>query len=546
MDVRVVPEPKRLDFRGEWREFDGFANLPDILAREFGIPKGSWEIRRSKGMGSGVEVGEGYVEVWGDPAIYYATLIQLVIQGRGYIPEVRVEEELRFRFRGFHLDVARGGVPTVETLKKLIKWLFLLKYNYLAIYVEDLFPWEKYPDIGAKRGRYTIEEWREVVKYGRSLGVEVFPSLELCGHMENILALPNYRKFSEWHRPSEGCLKVSDEEARKFVEELLVEAIEKTESEYIHIGGDETWALGRGRSLDKTLKFEGPRLYAEHHSRLVEIVRSKGKTPILWGDMIAGMYLRESERELWREVLENPVWREVVIANWDYTANTVEYFRSKIRLFKDKGYRQVVCPGLWNWNKYYPDYDTALTNLRNFLTAAREEGVMGFMVTAWGDDGEECLFSFLYPLILAAMEYAEGKGEWEEKWLALSGEGRDVLEVRKAFGRSAVASYIKQALFLPRREMVDMPVFKYWHEALRVSREVNLPRDLEFIKRCLEVGVRKVEGRVTVADFLSLASMYADLWLAERKREGLERVYSRFWKAAALVELERKSGSSLS
>ena len=543
MEVRVVPEPAKLEFRGEWLEFDGFSNFPEFLAKEFEVPKGSWEIRRVEGEGSGVDVKKGYVEVWGDSRIYHATLLQLISQRRGYIPAVRVEEKLKFEFRGFHLDVARGGVPTVGTLKKLLRWLFILKYNYFALYVEDLFPWEKYPDIGARRGRYSVEEWREVVDYGKRLGIEVFPSLELCGHMENILTLPRYWRFSEWHRPQEGCLNVSDEEARKFAEDLLAEALEKTDSKYIHIGGDETWALGRGRSLDKTLRFEGPRLYAEHHSKLIRMVRERGKTPLLWGDMIAGMYLRETERELWKTVLENPAWREAVIANWDYTPNTVEYFREKIRLFKERGYRQVACPGLWNWNKYYPDFDTALANVRNFLQAAREEGVMGFLVTAWGDDGEECLFSFLYPLILAAMEYAEGRGEWEEKWLALSGESREVLEVRKAFGKGEVANYIKRVLFSPTKDVKELPIFDAWRRALELASKVELPPDLDFIRRCIEVGLKKIEGRATVADFLGLASTYADLWLSERKPEGLERVYARFWGAASLIELERKAGS---
>jgi len=35
------------------------------------------------------------------------------------------------------------------------------------------------------------------------------------------------------------------------------------------------------------------------------------------------------------------------------------------------------------------------------LKAAREEGVKGFLVTSWGDDGAEALYSFLDPLMLA-------------------------------------------------------------------------------------------------------------------------------------------------
>ena len=539
----VVPEPAKLEFRGRWLAFDGFSNLDPFIAEEFGIPKGKWEIRRVEREGTGIDVREGYVEVWGDPRIYTATLLQLVIQGGCCaIPDVKVEERLRFEFRGFHLDVARGGVATVEELKKLLRWLFLLKYNYLAIYVEDLFPWDRHPDIGAKRGRYTNEEWREVVEYGKRLGIEVFPSLELAGHMENILTLPKYWRYSEWHRPEEGCLDVGDPEARRFAEELLEEAIAKTDSKYIHVGGDETWAMGRGKSLDRTLRFEGPRLYADHHSKLIRMVKERGKVPMIWGDMVAGMYLRETERELWKPILENPVWREAVIANWDYSPNTVEYFRDKVRLFKDRGYEQIACPGLWNWNKYYPDFDTALANVKNFLQAAREEGVKGFMVTAWGDDGEECLYSFLYPLILASMEYAEGSGSWEEKWLALSGEPCEVLEVRKAFGKSEVANFIKRVLFSPTDDVKNLPVFDAWRKALELAEGVRLSPDLAFIKRCLEVGLRKVEGKATAADFLGLASLYADLWLRERKPANLARVYARFYSAAALLELEKKVG----
>lgn len=121
-----------------------------------------------------------------------------------------------------------------------------------------------------------------MVDYGKRLGIEVFPSLELLGHMENILMLPEFRKYSEWHRPSEGCLDVSNEEAKNFAYELLEETVEFfKDAEYIHIGGDETWALGRGKSLNKTWKFEGTKLYEEHYKKLIEIVKEREKTDSL-------------------------------------------------------------------------------------------------------------------------------------------------------------------------------------------------------------------------------------------------------------------------
>lgn len=52
-------------------------------------------------------------------------------------------------FQRYHLDIARGGVPKVGTSKRILRWLFLLKYNYFAVYSEDLLYWRKYPQIGS-------------------------------------------------------------------------------------------------------------------------------------------------------------------------------------------------------------------------------------------------------------------------------------------------------------------------------------------------------------------------------------------------------------
>ena len=537
----VVPEPKKFEFTGKWFRFDGFKDFPDFLAREFNILKGTWEISKVKGKGTGLRVNDGIVEVWGNEKIYYATLIQLIKQCKDRLPKVVIEEELRFKFRAFHLDIARGGVPKVETFKSILRWLFLLKYNYFAIYFEDLFPWKSYPQIGALRGRLTEAEWKEIVEYGEELGIKVFPSLELCGHMEHILSIPEFTKFSEWHNPAEGCLNVSDEAAREFVYKLLEEALELTSSNYIHIGGDETWALGRGRSLDETWRFEGPRLYEMHHRNLVELVRKRGKIPILWGDMISGMYLRGA-RERWAEVLESDIWKKALIANWDYSPSPKEHFKEKIGIFKKKGLRQLACPGFSNWNRYYPNFDAALENLRNFLSAAREEGIFGFMITAWGDDGEECLFSFLYPLILASMEIAEGVGTWERKWMALTGEPEEVLKARLLFGKQEVADALKHILYstIYFRRLDKSALEKIrstWERVLEGVKGVQLPKDLDFIRLCLEVGLKKLKGKATVSDFITLSRIYAELWLSERKPEGLERIVARLWGAAGRIDL---------
>ena len=527
---------------GRWLEFDGFADFPDFVAKEFNVPKGKWRISKVSRTGTGLETVEGEVRIWGDENYDYATILQLMRQRDGYLPEVKIEGGPVFPFRGYHLDIARGGVPTLKTFKRILRWMFLSRYNYFAIYFEDLFPWRKDPEIGKHRGRLSEDELREVVEYGKKLGIEVFPSLELAGHMEHILSLPEYWTFSDWHRPQEGCLDVSNEDAKKFAYDLLNEAIAMSPSKHIHIGGDETWAMGRGRSLDKTWEFRGTELYMEHHKKMVDMVKQADKTPLLWGDMLTGMYLStEKERAKWADVAKSDIWEGAVIANWDYASRTVKDFRDKINLFGKRKSQQVVCPGFSNWNRYYPNFESAMENTANFILAAREEHLPGYLVTAWGDDGEECLFSFLEPLLLACAEAAEGNVKWEDKWLVLTGEPMDVLNVRKEFGKPDVSEKIKHVLFadfwyhrLNKAERDD--IARTWKSILWRVNGVNLPEDLEFIRRCLEVGVRRIEGDATPSDFIALANLYSKLWLSERKPEGLERIVERFWGAAGRTD----------
>jgi len=540
---RIVPQPKVLNFSGKWFEFNGFSNLPEFISKEFSIPMGSWKIEILEKPGTGISIEDRNVKVWGNLSIAYATLVQLLIQRKDALPEIYVEEEFKFSFRGYHLDIARGGVPNLSTFKNILRWLFLLKYNYFAIYFEDLFPWEKHPKIGSTRGRLTKEELKEIIEYGKNLGIEVFPSLELAGHMEHILSIPEYSKYSEWYLPREGCLNLSDNEARRFTYELLEEVLDFFPSKYVHIGGDETWALGRGKSLEKNWVFDGPRLYEEHYKNMIEIVERHGKIPILWGDMLTGMYLNQNERNIWSKLLDSNIWERAIIANWDYSAQSKEYFVKRIESFGNKYQaNQIVCPGFSNWNKFYPDFKSAIENTRNFIDAASSKKLQGFLITAWGDDGEECLFSFLNPLLVAGVECAEGDANWEESWMKLSGESEGVINVRKAFGIPEIANNLKRLLYgsygySQMSEAEKEKIKQILKDTLEKASDVNLPEDLVFVKQATRVALKRLEKTLTASDLLEVCNMYARLWLSERKREGLELIVGRFWAAAGRLDL---------
>jgi hexosaminidase len=520
----IIPEPVSVSFTGRWLHFDGVQEAPDFLRHEMHVPHGRYVIHRDTRAGTGVEIRFGRITIWGDENTCWATLCQLMLQRNGHIPEITVVEQPRFAFRGFHLDIARGGVPNMPYFKKLLRLLFLCKYNALGIYFEDLFPWERHPQIGAGRGRLTRDELRELIAYGEHLGIEVFPSLELCGHMERILSLPEYARFSEW-TPAEGCLNAHDPAARHFACELLEEAVDFfANARHIHVGGDECWALGRGASLDDTRKFRGPEIFEEHHKQLIGIVRKAGKIPIVWGDMMTGMYLDEKRRGLWKNVHRSRIWNDVTVANWDYQSTEEAVYQGKIRLFKDR--KQYAAPGMSNWGGFYPEYPVALANNRLFLKAAADAGVDGFLLTSWGDDGAECLYSLAEPLLVAVADLAQGHTAWERKWAGLAHERSEVTEFRIQLGDPSVTKGIKNLL------INDSPIndtgVRHCRMLLERAQRLNLPPDLRWVVRYIAAGMKRTDNRLNISDITQLLKTYRELWCAERKTENLDRVVRKF------------------
>ncbi len=530
-----------MEFNDKWYKFDGFSNLPSPIRVLFGLNEGSWEIKKIEREGQGASVSKHVIEIWGDENTGYASLIQLSKNRKGFLPEVVLEEPNQFSFRAFHLDIARGGVPTLHTLVEILKWLFILKYNKFGIYFEDLFPWNDIQGIGKNRGRLSLTEWKNIVGTGASLGIDVFPSLELLGHMEHILDLPKFQKFSEFWWMNTDCLDVSNTKATDFTTSLLKDAIKKTKSNLIHIGGDETWLLGRGKSLDKLKSYKGPDLYLDYYQDLVRTVVAHKKTPMLWGDMLTGMYLTDDARSMWSKVINDPLWNEVLIANWDYEPLDTKHFIKRIREIGHED-KQIVCPALNNWSTFYPDFESAIRNVDSFITAAEVEQLPGYMITAWGDSGQESLFSFLNPLLMVSADHSSSSESWPRKFSVLFGEDINSSYARFYAGTKSVGPALRNVIYSPISSLPQRRTLpNNWQEEMkkfyRSAKRANLSPDMMFILSMVSNAIDLAERKFNKNSYIDMVHRYEKLWLKERKPEGLENVVSRLMGAFEVYRL---------
>lgn len=254
------------------------------------------------------------------------------------IPQVDIQDEPRYAWRGMHLDVGRHFY-SVEFIKKYIDMLAMHKMNVFHWHLTEDQGWrieiKKYPKltgIGSIRkntdgttygGFYTQEQIKEVVAYAASRFVDVMPEIEMPGH--SVAALAAYPELSCTGGPFEvrTAWGVSDdvycagkEATFAFVQDVLTEVIALFPFKYLHIGGDECpkdrWS--KCPDCQKLMKAEGLKDEMQLQSYFIRRIEK---------------FLIANNRSLvgWDEILEGGLAPEATVMSWRGVAGGIEAAR---------------------------------------------------------------------------------------------------------------------------------------------------------------------------------------------------------------------------
>lgn len=275
----------------------------------------------------------------GVPGLFYGsrTLLQLLppavvgqerVAGPLSVPAVEVKDKPRFHWRGYMQDVSRTFYP-VEVLKKYIDVLSLYKMNVLHLHLTDDQGWrveiKKYPRLTSEKsthfppeyglpedqsGYYTQEQLKELVAYAAARQVQIVQEIDVPGHSWPVLiaypelavndqlypdyVMPFRETYHVWgHQFTPNTLDPTKEEVYRFLDDVFTELAGIFPSEYVHFGGDEVnhslWE--KDAHILQFMKDKGMKnvkeLQSYFVSRVSEIIRSKGKKPIGWNDILA-------------------------------------------------------------------------------------------------------------------------------------------------------------------------------------------------------------------------------------------------------------------
>ncbi|MFP6870144.1 MAG: family 20 glycosylhydrolase [Nitrospinota bacterium] len=307
-------------------------------------------------------------------------------------------------FIGWMYDIAREQSPSEESLLDLIERSAGAGYNALGLYLEHRFAYPSAP-WAAGPGCLTPEAAGRLSRAAAGRGVRLIPFLNTLGHMEGFIRSEGGQWLAE--APGKGVLQIcpSRPECIKFASNLVADALDAFDDEWVHLGGDETHQLGECSLCAKRAGKAGKEgLYAEFFGRLCRQVLERGRRPCMWGDMLAKY---PGALDL--------IPQETVIFDWDYDDAPGE----TSAMFRRRGFEVVLSSAVRSYDANW----CFLDEIRRLIDAHREEaerlGAAGMLVCAWEFFGFSPFASVL-PLIMAAGRRVSSGEAWGA---ALDAEG---------------------------------------------------------------------------------------------------------------------------
>lgn len=280
-----------------------------------------------------------------------------------------------FRIRGFHLDL-RIQVMKMPALKAFAKQLSENGINTLVMEWEASYPYQQHSVI-SNQYAYTRQEVTDFIAYCNQLKIDVIPLQQSFGHVEYILRHSRYAQLREDEKDYSQVNPIKEKECRALFSDLYKDLISTHTSQYIHIGGDETYLLGHSAASKKKADSLGMgRLYGDYIKMLCELVVSLGKRPVVWADI--ALKYPEALKEL-------P--KETIFIDWNY-GWALDRFGDHKKL-QESGFEIWGAPAIRSGpdNYFLASWQTHLKNIETFIPQARALNYKGIIMTSWSTSG---------------------------------------------------------------------------------------------------------------------------------------------------------------
>lgn len=409
----------KLNFNVDNEFIKGISRLSSILGYELGEGV-NVTAERSDKIGVSYD-GKNAVIYYKNKHHFYREL-GVLVENLRKSEKFDITEDSHFKTTGVMLDTSGYHIITVKGMKKLLDYLAVMGYNMAMLYTEDTVKIESRKYLGYLRGRYSLEELREIDDYAYEYGIEMIPCIECYGHMQKYLVWPEAAPIKD----TNSILLAREPKTFEFLDEFISTLASCFRSKRIHIGMDEAHEMGRGKFLEKHGLIDKNIIFDEFMESLCKIAEKHGLIPMMWSDM----YFRNNSKRRWYydvnavipESVKTRIPKNVELVFWHYGEEPYcddEMLKKHIELERNV----LFAAGTWCWAGHLPECNYAYSTVKFSLDACRKNGVKEMMTTVW-TKGDSDWFSNLLPLSFTAeLNYDKNpdKNKLKDRFEAVTG-----------------------------------------------------------------------------------------------------------------------------
>ncbi len=364
------------------------------------------------------------------------TLRQIIRQFGMVLPCLEIYDEPTYSVRAFYHDMTRGRVQTLDNLKKLADRMSFYKLNQLQLYIEHTYLFKDLSELWRDNTPLTAEEIIELDVYCKKLHIDLVPSLSSFGHLYHLLRTKSYQHLCELDHPRDHAfsfvdrmahhtINTADPESMSLIKSMIQEYLSLFSSPYFNICGDETFDLGTGKTKELASSIGVHELYIQHIEKLCSFVKSLGKTPMFWGDIIS------KNPELLDRLPE-----DTICLIWGYSPTQGD---ESIRAVSQTKVSQYVCPGVHSWNHILTQFQDGYENIIRMCSYGRKYHAAGILNTDWGDYGHICHPEFSIPGMIYGAEFS-----WNDAEISFEDMNRRISKVEYLDSKEQFISILDQ------------------------------------------------------------------------------------------------------
>ena len=337
-----------------------------------------------------------------ESSAFYATttLKQLINQSERTLKCCTIEDAPDLRVRGLMMDISRDKVPTLDTIKNIIRLMSDVKMNHLELYVEGFsFGYPSFEKYLEEDGFISVDEYLEIQAFANEHYIDLVPNQNGFGHMTKWLEKEEFKNLAEieegiflWGRwRKANTLNPLDPKSLELIKTMYHDMLPISNSKYFNMNFDEPFELGKGKSKAECEQIGLDNVYIDYALKAYQEIKKYDKIPLIWGDVLI-----KHPNSLHR------LPKDLIFIDWGYDANYP--FSNHLQKLSELGIKFIAAPGTTSWCSFLGrtyDWVENITNACVYTKAFNGEGVI---VTDWGDFGHLQFLPISYaPIIFSGL-----------------------------------------------------------------------------------------------------------------------------------------------